>query len=325
MPAVPVPDPHAFPSSGMTSNSGAVANHMHDVLEGDFEPSSVAPGMTPVVQESSLEPSFASSPRLPLGDSEPGVPSTSRPVPSSMPTIPMPPVVSVQPGTPMSPVSPVTASPQMVSNEGGDHFQVAQAPKPGMPKATIAAVIAVIAVVLGGVGAGVVLSGENQDVRNQAYVAPATQKVANQASNTNTPELTGSTMSFVMTPKNAFLVAKDAYPDAVAQPLSGDGISGTIYSADSAEGKKVIFAEMTGVKPATSTSTPTAWVMHDDGTYYAFATIENAGDDGKSFLSYENSVDSKVTGFVISYENPELQIEGSVAKMPTQKAIDVRL
>jgi hypothetical protein len=301
-------------TSPSDDSSTAVSNHVHNLLEGESD-SSVAPGMTPVVKESSLEPS---STRLPLGDSEPGVPSGSRPMPV-MPSVE--PVKSTTPVTPLAPVSP-TAS-QTVSNAGGEKFQVAQTPKPGMPKATIAATIAVIAVVLGGVGAGVALSGQSQDVRNQAYVAPA------QVNKDNPPEtLTGATMSFVMTPKNAFIVAKDKFPNARTESLSGGGISGTLYSADSAEGNKVIFAEMTGVKLPTATSVPTAWVVYDDGAYYAFASIDeltSAEDGSKAYVSYENVLDKQVTGFVFSYENPLGLVGGSVATEPSEKVIDVRL
>ncbi len=240
---------------------------------------------------------------------------------------------------PLSPVTPLggglasieantAPQPPMVQQE-----YASQTPSPGVaaaapvvpsagfsfPKAPIAAAIAVFAVVLGGIGAGVALSGQNQDVRQQAYVEPApVQNVGQPGVLTAVPEII-----VAPTAHNAFLMAQSLYPSAASHVISGSGVTGTLYSAQSAEGKTILFAEMTGVQDMNENSTPTAWVEYADGTFMSIGTLFN--EEGKAYINYENLSDLVIAGFIVSYENPATFTDMGVGTQPTEKVIDVRL
>lgn len=282
------------------------ADRIHDMLEGNSdEKSQVAPGMTPVVKESSLD-ALASMPTLPMDVS---------PAPTAMPTL-------SPTSTPMAPVTP-TPSVSSVAAPAVSQPQVAQAPKPGIPKAGIAAALVILAVTIAGVGAGVALSGQEQDVRNQAYVAPS--PVAQQAA--SAPVDPNSMVILTTSGENAYNDMKKTHTGAREVTVSSGGLSGIVSLAETEIGSKVLFARLSGVPTAPEGKKMVAWVMFANGEYAQIGDLDNVTSNGDlvSFIAYENFSDQPFSQLVISEENLASTSDSSLDVLPTQKVANVAL
>lgn len=181
------------------------------------------------------------------------------------------------------------------------------------------------AVVLAGVGAGLVLSGQDQDVRNQAYVAPKTTTQQNtQVQPSGTSASVGMNIVVEPTAENNFLMMKTTYPQAQMVSLSGGSVAGSLYTATiEATGKQTYFAQINGLQTSEATS-PIAWLELDDGTFYQVGEIE-MNSSGVGHLLFDNITEKTPKAFVISYEPSDVLAGVGVTTEPTEKVINAAL
>lgn len=313
-------------SSSTTPSTNDVDALLGDILTG--APMSSAPVVPSIPQDSDFVPSSAPTPvvtpsALPGEMPEAFIPVEEPAVPG--PIAPLQPVVP--PGvTPSQPVIATLPTPVAVTPNAepvAPQYQVAQEPKPGLPKSSVAAGIAVLAVIIGGVGAGIALTGQNQDVRDMAYVAPATQ-----TGNTVNGRIDPNAMMISTTGENAYIASKAEFPNARSYSISGGGVSGTVYLADDTEAStKVIFGELSGVPISTDTSAMAVWVTYADGTSNQLSTLDiTTTDQGpRSFFGYDDFSGKVPVEVSLSIENPNNANDSAQLPQPTQKVANVRL
>ncbi len=220
---------------------------------------------------------------------------------------------SLSPVTPIVPPAPMTPTQQMP-----EYHATAL---PTMKKRAPLVAGAVIAVVMmAGVGAGLVLSGQDQDVRNQAYVAPRTPapQQAYQTAQDKTAAVSDSNIVVEPSMENVFGLLMSQNPSAQSVELTGNGISGKLYRADDANvGSKAFFAKVQGLQKSEA-SVPMAWIEMNDGTMLNVGQVE-INESGVGHFVHDDFSGKTPVSFFISYENPELLIEGQSLTEPTEK------
>lgn len=221
----------------------------------------------------------------------------------SIPSVPQPPLAVAAEQPPVTAASILSGTTPVVTQQMPKYTAANGAL--GKKKAPLIAGLMVAVVLLGGVGAGVILSEQSQDVRQQAYVAPSRAPSAASAPSTNiAPE--------IPTVEESFQSLLTQYPNAQQIALSGT-LSGTAYYAPDDIFGQQFFLQVNNLS-AEPGKAYYAWVKADEKVFLIAQLMEGA-QAGSGYAS--GAVPAGVTSGMILISQEDLSNE-TIGIVPTQ-------